>query len=297
MSPTPVVGVIGTGAMGAPMALHLLREHGAVHFTARRALPRLSEAGATAHATARELAEACQLVLLMLPDLPQIREVIGGPDGLLAGVVDERELLLVVGSTCSAPGVRELDREVRAATGGRVRVVDAPVSGGEDGAKAGNLSIMMGGSEADCTTAAAALAPCGSSVRLGEIGAGQVAKACNQLVVSATILALGEASVLAERSGLDTRAMWDLLDGGYAGSRLLTTRKERLITGDDSPSGAAAYLLKDLRSGLEVAADSGTRAHLLPALEATFSAIVDAGLGERDMSVTRTFIARESDGA
>ncbi|WP_019202176.1 NAD(P)-dependent oxidoreductase [Tsukamurella sp. 1534] len=287
------VGVIGLGAMGDPMARHLLDHHGAVHITARQPRPDLVEAGATWHDDAAGVAAAADVVLLMLPDLPEIEEVLAGERGLAAG---DRPLLLAIGSTTSAPGVRALADRLDGATEGRVRVVDAPVSGGEDGAHAGNLSIMLGGAEQDCDRVAAALAPCGTPVRLGPLGAGQVAKACNQLVVASTILALGEATVLADRSGIDVRAMWELLGHGYASSRLLQTRAEKLITGDDSPSGMAKYLLKDLRSGAEVADATGTEAALLPAVLAAFTELVDDGLGDRDMAVTRRFVAERGAG-
>ncbi|KXO94933.1 3-hydroxyisobutyrate dehydrogenase [Tsukamurella pulmonis] len=285
------LGVIGLGAMGAPMARHLARGHGRVHITARRPRPDLVADGAVQHADAAALAAVADVVLLMLPDLPEVDEVLAG--GLLAG---DRPLLVIIGSTSSAPGVRALAERLDRESGGRVRVVDAPVSGGEDGAIAGTLSIMMGGTEEDCALAGRVLEPCGTPVRLGPLGAGQVAKACNQLVVAATIAALGEATVLADRSGIDLRTLWDLLGGGYAASRLLDTRKEKLITGDDAPSGMAKYLLKDLRSGAEVAAATGTHAALLPALLAEFEELVDAGLGERDMAVTRRFVAEREPG-
>ncbi|BDD81136.1 2-hydroxy-3-oxopropionate reductase [Tsukamurella pulmonis] len=285
------VGVIGLGAMGAPMARHLARGHGRVHITARRPRPDLVADGAVQHADAAALAAVADVVLLMLPDLPEVDEVLAG--GLLAG---DRPLLVIIGSTSSAPGVRALAERLDRESGGRVRVVDAPVSGGEDGAIAGTLSIMMGGTEEDCALAGRVLEPCGTPVRLGPLGAGQVAKACNQLVVAATIAALGEATVLADRSGIDLRTLWDLLGGGYAASRLLDTRKEKLITGDDAPSGMAKYLLKDLRSGAEVAAATGTHAALLPALLAEFEELVDAGMGERDMAVTRRFVAEREPG-
>lgn len=263
-----------------------------MHITARRPRPDLVADGAVQHADAAALAAVADVVLLMLPDLPEVEEVLAG--GLLDG---DRPLLLLIGSTSSAPGVRVLADRLDRETGGRVRVVDAPVSGGEDGAIAGTLSIMMGGTAEDCALAATVLAPCGTPMRLGPLGAGQVAKACNQLVVAATIAALGEATVLADRSGIDLRTMWDLLGGGYAASRLLETRKEKLVSGDDAPSGMAKYLLKDLKSGAEVAAATGTEAALLPALLAEFQEIVDAGLGERDMAVTRRFIAERTPGA
>lgn len=287
-----IVGVLGLGAMGAPMVHRLLEAGTRVHVSGRSPRPQLVEAGAVWEEGYAQLGAAVDVLLCMLPDLPETEELIFGDGGVLQGAVAaSNELLIVVGSTCSATGIRALEGRLKAASNGRVRLVDAPVSGGVDGAEAGTLSIMTGGAEADCALARAALAPCGTAVRMGPIGAGEVAKACNQLVVSATILALGEATVLAERSGIDPQVMWDLLDGGYASSRLLDTRKARLVEHDDSPSGAAKYLLKDLRCGLEVATATQTKAELLPALEDTFSRIVEAGLGDRDMSVTRRFVA------
>ena len=284
------LGIIGLGAMGAPMARHLLDRHGSLTITARRPQPDLVEAGATWAETPRELAASVDALLVMLPDLPQLEEVLSGDDGLLAGVRDSG-LLLLIGSTSSATGVRALAERLSAETEGRVRVVDCPVSGGEDGAKAATLSIMLGGADDDATLATELLAPCGHPVHLGPLGAGQVAKACNQMVVSATILALGEATVLADRSGIDLDKMWGLLAGGYAGSRLLDSRREKLVTGDDSPSGVAKYMVKDLASAAEIADATGTHPVLLPTLRAAFDEIVESGLGDQDIAVSRRFVA------
>lgn len=304
---TPLVGVIGLGAMGRPMARLLAEGHGVVTVTSSRPEDQVLtdlrselEDGTNPEnirwaSNAAQLAAECDEVLLMLPDLPQISETLEGAQGLLAGLEQRSEtappLLLLIGSTCSAPGVRKLAEDLTARFGERIYVVDAPVSGGEDGAKAGTLSIMLGGSQALCERASEALAPCGTSVRLGELGSGQVAKACNQLVVSATIFALGEASVLAERSGLDLEAMWDLLGHGYASSRLLDSRKDRLVSGDDSPSGAIKYMRKDLHGANEIAEATDTDVMLLPQLRAAIEEVIDAGLGDRDISVTKRFVA------
>ncbi|SEB45336.1 NAD(P)-dependent oxidoreductase [Arthrobacter woluwensis] len=284
------LGIIGLGAMGAPMARHLLDIHGSLTITARRPQPDLVEAGATWAETPRELAASVDALLVMLPDLPQLEEVLSGDDGLLAGIRDSG-LLLLIGSTSSATGVRALAERLSAETDGRVRVVDCPVSGGEDGAKAATLSIMLGGADDEASLATELLAPCGNPVHLGPLGAGQVAKACNQMVVSATILALGEATVLADRSGIDLDKMWGLLAGGYAGSRLLDSRREKLVTGDDSPSGVAKYMVKDLASAAEIADATGTRPVLLPTLRAAFDEIVESGLGDQDIAVSRRFVA------
>ncbi|QUW18596.1 NAD(P)-dependent oxidoreductase [Agrococcus sp. Marseille-Q4369] len=293
-TPSPrdeTLGVIGIGAMGEPMVRRLLAAGRSTVVSSRSPRPALVEAGAAWAASPRELAERAATVLSMLPDLPELDAALAGPDGLLAGLGDDRELLVLVGSTSSPTGVRELAARLAAATGGRVRVVDAPVSGGVDGAEAGSLSIMLGGEPADAARATAMLAPCGRAVHLGPLGAGEVAKACNQLVVAATISALGEATVLAERSGLDLDALWELLGGGYAGSNLLESRRDRLVRGDDSPSGIARYLVKDLGFAADVAEATGTNPALLPALRAFFDEIVERGHGERDISVTRRVIA------
>ncbi|MDQ1121666.1 NAD(P)-dependent oxidoreductase [Microbacterium trichothecenolyticum] len=283
------LGVWGLGAMGEPMAQHLLADRDDLVVHARRERPALIEAGARWAATARELGAQADAVLAMLPDLPQLEEHLDGPDGLLAGIA-ERPFLLMIGSTSSPVGVRELADRLPE----NIRVVDCPVSGGEDGAKAGSLSIMLGGSPADTDLAARLLAPCGTPVRLGPLGAGEVAKACNQLVVASTILALGEATELAARSGVDPAALWELLGGGYAGSRLLESRREKLVSGDDSPSGVAEYMVKDLRFAADIAAATDTRPALLPALRKAFDEIVERGLGGRDIAVTRRFTAQRS---
>ncbi|WP_345473993.1 NAD(P)-dependent oxidoreductase [Glutamicibacter ectropisis] len=302
-----VVGVIGLGAIGRPMARLLATTHAGVKVTSSRAkddvLADLSSGLSSETAAnkihwadnAAQLAKDCEDILLMLPDLPQISQCLEGPEGILAGL-EQRDpaatpLLLLIGSTCSAPGVRALADDLAARYGERIAIVDAPVSGGEDGAIQGTLSIMLGGSEALCARATQVLAPCGTPVRLGELGAGQVAKACNQLVVSSTIFALGEASVLAERSGLDLAAMWDLLGHGYASSRLLDSRKDRLVSGDDSPSGAIKYMRKDLAGANEIAAATNTDPVLLPLLRQAIDEVIEAGLGDRDISVTKRFIA------
>src|SRR5699024_5356897 len=228
--------VLGLGAMGAPMTRRLLEAGKNVVISSRREQPDLVAAGATWADTPREVGAAADAVLLMLPDLPEVEEVLAGDDGLLAEAGD---LLVMIGSTSSATGVRELDERLRAASGDRVRVLDCPVSGGQDGAEAGTLSIMVGGTEEDATLAGELLAPCGNPVHLGPLGAGEVAKACNQMVVAATILAIGEASVLAKRSGLDLEQMWSLLGGGYAGSTLLRSRHRKVGDGAYSAGRAA----------------------------------------------------------
>jgi len=285
------VGVVGLGTMGAPMAGHVLAAGYPVHVTARRpgATTDLVAAGATAHATARALAAHSDVVLTVLPDLPELVEVLEGPDGLLAGVTGP--LVLVVCSTSSPTGVRELAATLDARTGGRVRVVDAPVSGGQEGAEAGTLAVMVGGADADVARVVPVLGATGTPVHLGPLGSGQVAKACNQVVVAATVTALAEAAVVAERAGLDVGRMLDLLGGGYAGSRVLEVKKHRFVTHDHSPSGPARYMVKDLRAALDEARSTGTATVLTEVLLDVFTDVTDTGLGDLDTSVVQDWLA------
>ena len=244
-------------------------------------------AGAVWHDTPRSLASSVDAILLMLPDLPEVEAVLSGPDGVLAGSFDH--LLLIISSTSSPTGVRELAHRLQRASHSVVAVVDAPVSGGSDGAVAGTLSIMVGGADDDVAQAIPILSACGNPVHLGPLGSGQVAKACNQMIVAATILALGEAAVLADRSGLDLDQLFTLLAGGYAGSRLLDTRRERLVTEDYSPSGIARYMVKDLDFATAAIEATDTHPALLPAVRAAFAELTRLGLGEYDIAVTRRY--------
>ena len=286
------VGFIGLGAMGLPMARNLIAAGVRVGLTGRTPAKAaaLVEAGAVWHDSPRSVAADSDVIVLMLPDLPEVEAVLDGPDGILAA--SPRDLVLVISSTSSPDGVRALHRRLAEETDGAVRVVDAPVSGGTDGAEAGTLSIMIGGAEPDVARALPVLAACGRPVHLGPLGAGQVAKACNQMIVASTILALGEAAVLADRSGLNLPVLFDLLAGGYAGSRILSTRGERLVAEDYSPSGPAKYMVKDLDFATTIAAATDSHPVLLPAVKAAFDELVARGLGDFDIAVTRRFISQ-----
>ncbi|WP_454778163.1 NAD(P)-dependent oxidoreductase [Georgenia muralis] len=271
------------------MARRIARAGFELHVTARRpaAADALVADGATWHGTARELARHADVVV-MVPDLPDVEAVLGGDDGLLAGV--DAPTVVVVCSTVSPEGVRALGRRVAEATGGLARLVDAPVSGGEEGAVAGTLSVMMGGHDEDVAVAAPVLAATGTPVHLGPTGAGEVAKACNQMIVAATVLALGEAAVVAERAGLDVRALFDLLGGGYAGSRLMEVKKARLAEHDHSPSGPAQFMVKDLGFAAAEASATGTATPQLDVTRQVFTELTDAGLGDLDTSVVQAYV-------
>lgn len=284
------IGVIGLGTVGLPMAGHMLNAGLDVHVHARRpaATAALVEAGATAHPTSGALAAKCGVVVLVVPDLPDVEAILAGPEGLLAGV--DHPLVLVISSTVSPEGVRQLGERLAAQTGGLVHVVDAPISGGERGAIAGTLAIMVGGRDQDVALAKPALRACGNPAHLGPLGAGQVAKACNQMIVAATVLALSEASIVAERAGLDVQALFDLLGTGLAGSQVLEQKKQALVTHHYPPSGPARFMVKDLAFATAEARSSGTATPQLDVLSEVFAGLTDAGLGDQDVAVVQTYV-------
>jgi len=292
--PAPRAGMIGLGTMGEPMAHNLLARGGSavIWHRARARAETLLEKGAQWAETPRQLAEQSRIVVLMLPDLPDVEEVLEGPNGLLAGVTEPT--ILVISSTSSATGIRELDARLRRQTGDLVHVIDAPVTGGEEGAIAGTLSILVGGENDDVDVAWPVLETMGHPFHLGPLGSGAVAKFCNQMIVAATVTALGEAAVIGERSGLDLAALFEALGGGYAGSRVLETRKQRFIEGDYHPSGAAKYMVKDLGFALAEAAAVEVDAQQLTLLSEIFRDLTARGLGDQDISVTRAYVEARS---
>lgn len=286
----PSIGMIGLGNMGTPMARNLIKAFpGRVSVTGRsreRARDVL-DAGATWRDSPVELAAAASILILMVPDLPQVDELLFGDNGIAAA---DTECVVVVCSSVSPTGIRSTDERLRGQTDGRMRIVDAPVSGGTEGASAATLSIMVGGADSDVAIALPVLAACGTPVHLGPLGSGDIAKACNQLIVAATMAAVSEASVIAERSGLDLDTLLTLLQGGYAGSRVLETKKDRLVARDYSPSGVARFMVKDLSFAHAAAVETATSTPILDALRSQFDGLVAAGLGDDDLAVIHRYI-------
>lgn len=288
------VGFIGLGVMGRPMAGHLLTGLGAassltLHDVAPGRVRDLLDAGARWADSPAEVARAADVILVMVPDIPQVDQLLDGPAGLLAGV--ERPTVLVISSTVAPDGVRRLAERCAAASGGLLRVVDAPVSGGEVGARAGRLSIMVGGADADVAAVLPVLSLTGTPVHLGPLGAGQVAKACNQLICAASLAAIAEASVVAERAGLDVGRLLELLQGGYAGSNILADKGPRYAAKDYAVSGAAKFWVKDLRAYLDEAGRTGTRTVQGDRLLDVFTRLTERGWGDEDTAVVQRQIA------
>lgn len=287
------VGFIGLGRMGRPMAGHILDSLPAgdqliINDISSEQVAELISAGAVWADNAREMAQQAEVILFMVPDVPQVKAVLEGENGLLAGV--DHPIVLVVCSTVAPDAIRELDAEVAQVTGGLARVIDAPVSGGEVGSIAGTLSIMVGGDDELVAKAMPYLRLTGNPVHIGPLGAGEVAKACNQLICAATIVANAEAAVVAERAGIDVARLFELLQGGYAGSKIMADKGPRYAAKDYSVSGAAWLWIKDLKAYLSEAERTGTPTVQGDRMLEAFQGVVDAGWGQDDTAIVQKWI-------
>lgn len=290
------VGLIGLGAMGAPMAELIHRSRPAasplvVHARRKESAAGALAAGAVWADSPAALAARVDVVVTMLPDLPELSEVIFSPNGLLGGA--QAPLVVVACSTSSPEQTRTLGAQVAEDSAGLLELADAPVSGGVEGAAQGTLSIFLGGSPEGAAAAQHALAPCGTCVHLGPLGSGQVAKAANQLIVAATTVALAEALVMAERAGLDLAALVPILGGGYAGSRLLEVKGRKFVDRDHSPASPAKFMIKDLGFALDEARATGTPAAVSEAAAAVFRRMIEAGMGDLDSSGVQAYLDQD----
>lgn len=286
-------GFVGLGLMGAPMAANLLAAGWAVTGWNRSpgATENLVRLGGSAAVTVEDLRDE-PIIIFMLPDLPQIEEASAGLLEAWRSSPPRPGTLVLVMSSVSPVGVHAFGLAVSDASGGNAAVLDAPVSGGTAGAQQGTLAIMAGGSEDDFRRALPALQAMGTTVRrLGGLGTGSLAKACNQLVVGITTAALAEAAELAERSGLDVRALFDVLSGGLASSRVLELVGSRLAAKDYTPTGPAKFMHKDLSFVLETARNVGAAAPMATAGVELYSQLLAQGLGDLDLAVVRKAIA------
>ncbi len=239
------VGFIGLGVMGRPMARHVLDagHRLTVHSRSRGPVDALVAAGATAAADPAGVASASDAIILMLPDPPDVEAVLFGPSG-----VAERAAAgsVVVDMSTGDPLLARQWAERLRARG--VDLLDAPVSGGEAGAIAGSLSIMVGGRAEALEKARPALEPMsGRIVHVGDSGAGQIAKAANQLVVGSTIEAVAEALLLARAAGVDPVRVREALLGGFAASRVLELHGQRMLDANWTPGARSALHRKDAR--------------------------------------------------
>lgn len=281
-SHSPTVGVIGLGIMGEPMARNLLRAGFPLvvwNRTPARADALVAE-GAERAASPREVAQRAALTITMLSDTPDVEAVYRAPDGVLAGAGSGDVLIDM--STIAPRVARELALEAgaRGAT-----MLDAPVSGGDVGAREGTLSIMVGGEADALERARPALEALGARItHVGGSGAGQIVKACNQIVVALALEALGEALVLGSKAGVEPAAILEALAGGLAASRVLELRGPKLLARDFEPGFKLDLHAKDLAIVLATARELGVALPGTAVVEQLFHAERSRGHGQADNS-------------
>lgn len=242
------IGFIGLGIMGEPMAKNLLKAGFTVHvLSTSKAADSLKEAGATAHPDIASLAKDSDVIITMLPDSPEVKQIVLGPDGVSESI---RPGSLFIDMSTIAPAVAvEIHDKLSEK---KVEALDAPVSGGQVGAQNAALSIMVGGSAEAFQRAHPVFSAMGKNIiHIGPAGAGQTTKACNQIIVGMTIQAVAEAFTLAQKAGVDLVKMREALLGGFAQSRILDLHGQRIIDRNFKPGFKIKLHRKDLGIALE----------------------------------------------
>jgi 2-hydroxy-3-oxopropionate reductase len=281
------IGFIGLGIMGLPMARNLAKAGFGLVIVgghARPAVEELRAAGATLVGSPRELAAAVDLVMTCLPDTPDVQAVVGGQGGLLEGA--RKGLVILDHSTISPIAARELAETCRAKG---VAFLDAPVSGGQQGAIAGTLSIMVGGDADALGRAMPALEAVGKKiVHVGESGAGQFTKACNQIICAITWQAIAEGMALGAKAGVDPAKMLEAVSAGAARCWALEVRTPRLLDGDFKPGFMAKLQYKDLVIATDAAKRLGVPLPVTSLVTEFYAALKTAGKGDLDTSALVT---------
>ena len=276
------IGFIGLGVMGAPMARNLLAaDHEVVAWNrSPEPLAALVEGGAQAAQSPAAVAAEADVLITILKDDPVVRAVLGGPDGAIAAAPAGS---LVIDMSTVSPA---LARELAAEAGARgVGFLDAPVSGGDVGARDGTLSIMVGGEAADVERARPVFEVLGSRVtHVGEAGAGQVAKACNQVLVAVIFAGLSEALVLGSKLGVDPAAILDAVGGGMAANQIMEVRRHNFLDHDFAPGFKVDLHHKDLEIALGASAEVDAPLPLTAEVQQMFRQLRAAGHGEEDDS-------------
>ena len=244
------IGFIGLGIMGAPMAVRLAQGgHALFVHTRSQVREEVTAAGATVCASATEVAQRADVIFTMVPDTPDVERVLFGEGGVAAGLSAGKTVVDM--SSISPMATKDFARRIEALG---AEWLDAPVSGGEVGARAGTLSIMVGGEEATFARIKPLFELMGKNItRVGGAGAGQTTKVANQIIVALNIAAVGEALVFASKAGADPAKVREALMGGFASSRILEVHGERMIKRTFNPGFRIALHQKDLNLALQSA--------------------------------------------
>ncbi len=284
------IGFIGLGIMGKPMVQNLLKANYStnVHDLKRGSVEDMVKEGAIAAISGKMTAENSDVVITMLPDSPQVEDVLFGPEGVSEGL---RPGMLFIDMSTIAPAIsRKIHRLL---SGKGVAVLDAPVSGGEIGAKAGSLSIMVGGDENAFKRAMPIFQVLGKNiVHIGDAGAGQVTKACNQMIVGITIQAVAEAMTLARKAGVDLGKVREALLGGFANSRILDLHGKRIIDGNFQPGFRIQLHRKDMNIALQTGRELSVPLMGTSMVAAQMDSLIAQGKGDLDHSALALLLAQ-----
>lgn len=282
------IAFVGLGIMGKPMSRNLMKagHQLTVYDIVPEAVESVVGEGAVAAGSAAEAAAASEIVITMLPDGPQVEQAILGPKGVLEGA---KPGTLVIDMSSISPLSAQKAGAACAAKG--VEFLDAPVSGGEPGAIAGTLAIMVGGKAEAFERAVPVLKAMGATVTLtGPVGAGNVTKLANQIIVACNIAAMGEALVLATKAGLDPEVVFNAVKGGLAGSNVLNAKAPMVIARNFKPGFRIKLHQKDLRNALLAAESMKVSLPMTSMVQQMLMALMNDGKGEYDHSGIVTFV-------
>ncbi len=279
------IGFIGLGLMGRPMAKNLLKAGYpvVVHSRSQGPVDDVVASGATRAASPAEVARQTTRIITMVPDSPDVELVLEGPDGVFSAM--QRGTILV---DCSSilPGVARRLADRATELGGTM--LDAPVSGGDIGAINGTLSIMVGGDAAAFATVKPILDVMGNPekvVHIGDAGAGQLCKLCNQMVIGGTLAVVAEAFALAGKAGVDAAKVREALLGGFAQSRVLEVHGERVLKNTHTPGFKTHLYAKDMRNVVGALAEHDVAAPVSAIVQQLVHATMAKGWGDQDNSI------------
>jgi 2-hydroxy-3-oxopropionate reductase len=286
------IGFIGPGIMGGPMALNLMKGGHKLWVYARRpeAMQALVKAGATACVTPMEVADHADVIFMIVSDTPDVESVIFGETGIAKHV---RSGSVIVDMSTISPTATKVFAERLAKQG--VDMLDAPVSGGETGAINGTLSIMVGGKTKVFERVKPLFELMGKNiVHIGDNGAGQVAKACNQIVVAVTIEAVAEALTFARKNGADPAKVREALMGGFAGSKIMEVHGKRMLDNDFKPGFKVGLHQKDMRIVMETAHQLGVALPAAALVTQHLNALMGTGDTDLDSASVVKIVKRMS---
>ena len=284
----PIIGFIGLGIMGKPMARNLLKAGYTlvVHNRSRAAVDELAKEGAQAAADSQEVTRRSEIIITMLPDSPDVELVYAGDQGIFSGL--KSGTLLIDMSSISPVVARKLAAEAN--TRGS-EMLDAPVSGGEAGAVGATLSIMIGGKNSAVEKALPIFQALGKNiVHVGDAGAGQVTKAANQMVVGTTIAIVGEALVLAAKAGVDPAKVRQALLGGFAQSKILEAHGQKMLDRNFKPGFRIRLHEKDMKIALATGSEYGVPLMVTGVVGQMMTAMKGMGNGDLDHSGLVKFV-------